>query len=63
MNERSSERERSRRPTVNDVDPHVLAVNAIPDDIRVRGNADETQEVLAAGDQLSTREVESGEEK
>lgn len=51
------------RPTVRDVDPRVLAVDALPDDIRLRGNADETEEVLAAGDQLSTRELESGEEK
>jgi hypothetical protein len=53
----------THRPTVNDVDPHVLAVDAIPDEIRVRGNADETEEVFAAGDQLSTQELESGEEK
>lgn len=52
-----------KRPTINDVDPRVLAVDAMPDEIRTHGNADETEEVLAAGDQLSTREVESGEEK
>jgi len=54
---------RTGRLTVRDVDPHVMAVDAVPDEIRVRGNADETEEVMSAGDQLSTREMESGEEK
>lgn len=58
-----TEEKRRGRPTVNDVDPHVLAVDAMPDEVRVAGNADETEEVLAAGDQLSTKEVETGEEK
>lgn len=48
---------------VSDVDPHVLAVDSVPDELRAHGNADETEEVMAAGDQLSTEELESGEEK
>lgn len=59
----SEKRRRSGRPTIRDVDPHVMAVDAMPDETRLRGNADETEEVLSAGDQLSTRELETGEEK
>lgn len=59
---RSTER-RTGRPMVSDIDPHVLAVDALPDEVRLRGNADETEEVMSAGDQMSTRDMETGEEK
>ena len=57
------EEQEHKRPMVSDVDPHALAVDAMPDAVRVHGDADETEEVMAAGDQLSTEELESGEEK
>jgi hypothetical protein len=39
----------SHRPTVEDVDPSVLAVNSTPDSVRTHGNLDET-EVVQRGD-------------
>ncbi|WP_262848147.1 hypothetical protein [Mumia quercus] len=39
----------SHRPTVEDVDPSVLAVNSTPDEVRMHGNPDET-EVVQRGD-------------
>ncbi|MBW9207156.1 hypothetical protein KV097_14515 [Mumia sp. zg.B17] len=39
----------SHRPTVDDVDPSVLAVNSTPDTVRTHGNMDET-EVVQRGD-------------
>ncbi|MGH1561540.1 hypothetical protein [Mumia sp. DW29H23] len=35
----------SDRPTVADVDPSVLAVNATPDSVRLHGDPDETETV------------------
>ena len=58
-----NQEDKHKRPMVSDVDPHVLAVDSVPDELRAHGNADETEEVMAAGDQLSTEELESGEEK
>lgn len=37
------------RPTVDDVDPNVMAVDAMPDQLRTSANADET-EVVQLGD-------------
>ncbi|WP_370617664.1 hypothetical protein [Mumia sp. Pv 4-285] len=35
----------AHRPTVEDVDPSVLAVNATPDEVRLHGDPDETETV------------------
>jgi hypothetical protein len=32
----------SHRPTVHDVDPNVMAVDSLPDEVRLHGDADET---------------------
>jgi hypothetical protein len=36
----------TRKPTIADVDPNVLAVNSMPDEQRMHGNADETERVV-----------------
>jgi hypothetical protein len=36
----------TRRPTIADVDPNVLAVNSMSDQQRTHGNQDETERVV-----------------
>lgn len=55
MPDRDPHAERAHRPTVADVDPSVLAVDAMPDEMRTHGNADETESVQSnSGDVLPT---------
>ncbi|CAN5153227.1 MAG: hypothetical protein H0V13_00835 [Nocardioidaceae bacterium] len=46
----------TRRPTVDDVDPSVMAVNALPDETRMHGDGDETERVVLGDGSLAPTE-------
>ncbi|MDQ3306928.1 MAG: hypothetical protein M3499_00965 [Actinomycetota bacterium] len=43
----------TRKPTVDDVDPSVLAVDALPDETRMHGDGDETERVVLGDGSLA----------
>lgn len=46
----------TRKPTVDDVDPSVLAVDALPDETRMHGDGDETERVVLGDGSLAPTE-------
>jgi hypothetical protein len=53
----------TRKPTVDDVDPSVMAVNSEHDETRMHGDADETERVvLGDGSLAPTEELEQSVE-
>ena len=67
MSERSDQRdpeprrETGHRPTVADVDPSVLAVDALPDETRVHSGGDETGAVQSDSGDLMPTSGEDGD--
>jgi len=46
----------THKPTVDDVDPSVLAVNSLPDETRMHGDGDETERVVLGDGSLAPTE-------
>ncbi|MGI8614304.1 MAG: hypothetical protein ACR2KL_10255 [Nocardioidaceae bacterium] len=51
----------AHRPTVADVDPSVLAVDSLPDETRMHGNADETEAIQSNSGDLMPVAGEHGD--
>jgi len=52
----------TRKPTVADVDPNVLAVNSQSDQQRLHGDADETERVVLGDGSVATADTEKSVE-